>query len=47
MRERQQLADSLARYMHMLGLQKRKKPLPQLGEYIAEKYEGKTKGNHK
>jgi len=43
-RERQQLADSLARYMTQLGLEKRKKPLPALKEYIAEKYpEAKTK----
>jgi hypothetical protein len=42
-RERQQLADSLARYMTMLGLEKRKKALPALNEYIAEKYPSEEK----
>ncbi len=33
--QRQQIADSLARYMTMLGLQRRTKALPSLGEYLA------------
>jgi hypothetical protein len=34
-RERQQLADSLARYMGQLGLERRVKPTPSLQEYLA------------
>jgi hypothetical protein len=34
-RERQHLADSLAKYMGQLGLAKRPKPLPSLAEYLA------------
>ncbi len=37
-RERQQLADGLARYMAQLGLQRRARAVPSLGEYIAQKY---------
>jgi hypothetical protein len=33
--QRQQLADSLARYMTQLGLKRRAKALPSLGEYLA------------
>jgi hypothetical protein len=33
--QRQQLADSLARYMTMLGLKRRAKAMPSLGEYLA------------
>jgi hypothetical protein len=31
----QQLADALARYMNMLGLQRRAKAVPSLGDYLA------------
>lgn len=34
-RERQHLADSLAKYMAQLGLEKRAKPIPTLQEYLA------------
>jgi len=34
-RERQHLADSLAKYMAQLGLAKRPKPVPTLAEYLA------------
>ena len=34
-RERQQLADSLARYLGQLGLERRVKPTPSLQEYFA------------
>ncbi len=34
-RERQQLADSLARYMGQLGLERRDRPTPSLQEYLA------------
>jgi hypothetical protein len=34
-RERQHLADSLAKYMAQLGLEKRAKPVPTLAEYLA------------
>ena len=34
-RERQHLADSLAKYMAQLGLEKRPKPVPTLAEYLA------------
>jgi hypothetical protein len=33
--QRQQLADSLARYMTMLGLKRRSKAMPSLSEYLA------------
>jgi hypothetical protein len=36
-RERAILADSLARYMGQLGLQKRGKPIPSLSEYLNQK----------
>jgi hypothetical protein len=39
-RERTALADSLAKYMAMLGLEKRKPPAKSLSEYIAEKSGG-------
>ncbi len=42
-RERQQLADSLARYMGQLGLERRVKPTPSLQEYLA-KHAGKVEG---
>jgi hypothetical protein len=41
-RERQALADALARYMAMLGLEKRKPPAKSLTEYLAEKSTGTT-----
>jgi hypothetical protein len=37
-RERQQLADSLAKYMNMLGLERRTKPIQSLGDYVASRY---------
>ena len=37
-RERQQLADSLARYMTILGLERKAKPVPALSEYLTKKY---------
>jgi len=36
--QRQQLADSLARQMAMLGLERRQRQAPNLAEYVAEKY---------
>ncbi len=36
--QRQQLADSLARYMTTLGLVRRTKPVPALSEYLEAKY---------
>ena len=36
--QRQQLADSLARQMALLGLERRQRPAPSLAEYVAEKY---------
>jgi len=45
-RERTALADSLAKYMAMLGLQRQAKPVKSLAEYVAEKYgDGKVPGN--
>jgi len=41
-RERQTLADALARYMTLLGLERRAKPVPALGEYLAKKYGSPT-----
>ncbi len=38
-RERQQLADSLARYMAQLGLERRSIPTPSLSEYFEQKAE--------
>jgi hypothetical protein len=37
-RERQQLVDSPSRYMAMLGLERRAKPVPALSEYLTKKY---------
>jgi hypothetical protein len=34
-RERQQLAESLARYVGQLGLERRMKPTPSLQDYLA------------
>ena len=39
-RERQQLADALARYMSTLGLERRQAPARSLAEYLKEKYGG-------
>ena len=39
-RERQQLADSLARYMTTLGWERKAKPIPALLEYVRDKYQG-------
>ncbi len=36
--QRQHLADALARYLAQLGLKRRAKPAPALGDYLAEKY---------
>ena len=38
--QRQQLADSLARILGQLGLERRAKPVPALGEYLEERYGG-------
>ena len=38
--QRQQVSDALARYMGVLGLKKRAKPVPALGEYLEERYGG-------
>ena len=37
-RERQALADALARYMTLLGLERRRAPIKSLDTYVAEKY---------
>jgi hypothetical protein len=44
-RERQQLADSLARYMAQLGLERRLKPVPSLSEYFEQKAEDHNKAD--
>lgn len=36
--QRQQLADALARYMAMLGLERRRPPAPALEDYIRDKF---------
>ena len=36
--QRQQLADALARYMTQIGLKRRAKPVPALGDYLARRY---------
>jgi hypothetical protein len=36
-KERQQLADALARYMAMLGLERRARPVPDLHQYLRER----------
>lgn len=36
--QRQQLADALARYMTALGLRRRAKPVPALGDYLKTRY---------
>lgn len=41
-RERQQLADSMAKYMQMLGLERRQRPTESLESYVARKYGQKT-----
>ena len=38
-RERQTLADALARYMTSLGLERRRAPIKSLDAYVAEKYQ--------
>ena len=45
--QRQQLADSLARYMTTLGLERKAMPVPALAQYLEEKYGDnlKTKGD--
>jgi len=35
--QRQQLADSLARHLERLGLERRARPVPDLSTYLAEK----------
>jgi hypothetical protein len=44
-RERQQLADALARYMTQLGLEGRSKPVQDLRAYVAERY-GRRAAEH-
>jgi hypothetical protein len=39
-RERQQLADGLSRYLQALGLERRAKPALSLNEYLESKYSG-------
>lgn len=41
-RERQTLADALARYLTLLGLERKPKPTQALGEYLAKTYGGPT-----
>jgi hypothetical protein len=41
-RERVALADSLARYMGQLGLERREKPIPDLKDYLHENYNDKS-----
>jgi hypothetical protein len=36
-KERQQLADALARYLGLLGLERRARPVPSLAEYLARR----------
>jgi hypothetical protein len=36
--QRQALADSLAKHLNMLGLERRSKPVPSLDEYLASSY---------
>jgi len=43
-RERQQLADALARYMQALGLERRQKPVESLHDYLAKKQSEGTEG---
>ena len=40
LRERQQLVDSLGRLLGQVGLEKKAKPVPALGEYLEERYGG-------
>lgn len=37
-RERQQIADALARHLGQLGLERRVRRVPSLGEYVAQRY---------
>jgi hypothetical protein len=39
-RERQQLADALARYLQALGLERRRERVTDLDEYLRERYGG-------
>lgn len=41
--QRQQLADALARYMNLLGLERRARPVPALADYVANKYSAPAK----
>ena len=41
-RERQQLADALARYLTILGLERRARPVPSLAEYLSRSQAGKA-----
>ena len=43
-RERQALADGLARYLAQLGLERRANPVPTLAQYVGEKYRGERAG---
>jgi hypothetical protein len=43
--QRGQEADRLVRYLQLLGLERRAKPLPVLSEYIEEKYNGNKSGS--
>jgi hypothetical protein len=41
--QRQQLADALARYMGQVGLKRRRREMPSLQTYLAEKYGGNSR----
>ncbi len=43
-RERQQIADALSRYLQVLGLERRVQPVLSLDEYLRSKYDAKTDG---
>ena len=44
-RERQQLADALARYLGQLGLERKAKPRKSLASYVVEKYGSEKNGD--
>ena len=44
--QRQQLADSLARYMLHIGLERRARPVPTLNDYLAGKGEPRAEPDH-
>ena len=47
LRERTQLADSLARYMTTLGLERKAKPVPALAEYVEQRYQANGRGRER